>query len=172
MASENQIRDDLDATLRRLAGSPFRGRLRLDDRDRGYLERTGREAVLDHARDFITGRLAPARPRNDGSQTPMRGHPVFVAQHATATCCRGCLEKWHGIRAGRALTDEQQEFAVALIAHWLDAEVRRPAPATTASATKSVPTRRKPNKPRPRDAGANQGDLFSTDQDGSSTVDD
>ncbi len=29
-----------------------------------------------------------AEPRNDGKQTPFRGHPVFTAQHATATCCR------------------------------------------------------------------------------------
>ncbi|WP_251023391.1 DUF4186 family protein [Streptomyces sp. ISL-10] len=32
--------------------------------------------------------------------------PVFVAQHATATCCRTCLERWHVVPAGRALDDE------------------------------------------------------------------
>ena len=57
---------------------------------------------------FIRKRLAPAVIPNDGKQTPMRGHPVFIAQHATGCCCRGCFEKWHRIPAGRELTDEEQ----------------------------------------------------------------
>ena len=76
--------------------------------------------VLDHARDFVRRRLAPALPHNDGRQTPLRGHPVFVAQHATATCCRSCLAKWHGIQAGSALSDKEVEHAVAAIARWLE----------------------------------------------------
>ena len=80
----------------------------------------GRAAVLEHAATFIAQRLAPAAPANDGKQTPMRGHPVFIAQHATATCCRGCLAKWHGIEQGRELTAEEQAHAVATIARWLD----------------------------------------------------
>jgi hypothetical protein len=74
--------------------------------------------------EFIAKRLAPAEPSNDGRQTPMRGHPVFVAQHATATCCRSCLHKWHAIAAGRSLTPAEQEHVVAAIARWLDAEQR------------------------------------------------
>lgn len=76
--------------------------------------------VLSHARDFIASRLAPALPAKDGKQTPWRGHPVFVAQHATATCCRGCLEKWYGIPCGVALTAAQQAFIVPMIAPWLE----------------------------------------------------
>jgi hypothetical protein len=76
-------------------------------------------AILDHARRFIRDRLAPAVPDKDGKQTPMRGHPVFIAQHATATCCRSCLAKWHGIEAGRSLSAAEQEHAVAAIARWL-----------------------------------------------------
>jgi predicted Fe-S protein YdhL (DUF1289 family) len=56
---------------------------------------------------------------NDGKQTPMRGHPVFIAQHATATCCRGCLAKWHDIPAGRELTDREQQYVVQVIHRWL-----------------------------------------------------
>jgi len=77
------------------------------------------DTVLAHAADFIAQRLAPADPRNDGKQTPFRGHPVFVAQHATATCCRGCLAKWHHIEKGRPLTGDEQAYAVAVIEHWL-----------------------------------------------------
>lgn len=50
----------------------------------------------------------------------MRGHPVFVAQHATATCCRGCLAKWHSIAAGRALSEGERDYVVSVIAAWLE----------------------------------------------------
>lgn len=79
----------------------------------------GRLAVLEHAREFVERRLAPAHPVRDGKQTPLRGHPVFVAQHATATCCRGCLEKWHGIPRGRPLTASERGYVVDVIERWL-----------------------------------------------------
>jgi hypothetical protein len=82
--------------------------------------------VLAHARDFVAQRLAPAAPHNDGRQTPMRGHPVFIAQHATATCCRGCLQKWHAIPPGRPLTPEEQAHAVAAIERWLREQEQPP----------------------------------------------
>jgi predicted Fe-S protein YdhL (DUF1289 family) len=82
----------------------------------------GRSAVLEHAATLIAQRLAPAAPSNDGKQTPFRGHPVFIAQHATATCCRGCLAKWHGIERGRQLTPAEQAHVVATIARWLDSQ--------------------------------------------------
>jgi Domain of unknown function (DUF4186) len=72
-----------------------------------------------HARAFVAQRLAPARPANDGKQTPFRGHPVFIAQHATATCCRKCLSKWHGIPAGKLLTADEQDHVVAATDRWL-----------------------------------------------------
>ena len=117
---------DLDAVFAALQRSPFRQRFRLGPREIEYLRSRGRDTVLSHAADFIAQRLAPAEPRNDGKQTPMRGHPVFVAQHATATCCRGCLAKWHGIPAGRTLSEREQSHAVAAIARWLDAQARSP----------------------------------------------
>ena len=110
---------DLDDVFAALQRSPFRQRFRLGAREQEYLRARGMDTVLAHAADFIGQRLAPAEPRNDGKQTPMRGHPVFIAQHATATCCRGCLAKWHGIPAGRPLSDPEQLHAVAAIARWL-----------------------------------------------------
>ena len=117
----------LDEIFARLARSPFRRRFRLGPREREYLQAKGMDTILDHARDFIARRLAPAEPANDGKQTPMRGHPVFIAQHATATCCRSCLAKWHRIPAGKALSHVEQEHVVALIARWLNSP--DPAPA-------------------------------------------
>ena len=108
--------DDLFAALER---SRFRMRFRLGPREQAYLASRGIETVLSHAADFVAARLAPAQPPNDGRQTPMRGHPVFIAQHATATCCRGCLAKWHGIPSGRPLEPAEQAHAVAAIGRWL-----------------------------------------------------
>jgi hypothetical protein len=79
---------------------------------------------MEHATSFIETRLAPAHPKNDGRQTPMRGHPVFVAQHATATCCRSCLAKWHGIQSGRALSGDEQSYVLAVIERWLEGQGR------------------------------------------------
>jgi len=77
------------------------------------------ETVLSHAERFVRERLAVSSPVNDGKQTPMRGHPAFVAQHATATCCRKCLAKWHGIARGRPLTETEIARSLAVIAGWL-----------------------------------------------------
>lgn len=111
----------LDEVFERLAGSAFRRRFRLGAREAEYLGAKGLEMVLAHGRDFIEQRLAPALPPNDGKQTPMRRHPVFVAQHATATCCRSCLAKWHAIPAGRPLSEEERAHVVAVLERWLKA---------------------------------------------------
>ena len=50
------------------------------------------------------------------------GHPVFIAQHATATCCRSCLQKWYGIPKGRALTEEEQAMVTDVIMQWISKE--------------------------------------------------
>src|SRR5918998_200655 len=107
---------DLDELFVRLRQSDFRARQTLSDKDRRYLTTRGLDVILVHAAEFIEKRLAPRQPRHDGKQTPWRGHPVFVAQHATATCCRGCLEKWHRIERGSALTDEEHSYVVSVIA--------------------------------------------------------
>nr|WP_225587859.1 DUF4186 domain-containing protein [Methylomonas fluvii] len=109
----------MDELFAGLAKSRFRSQFRLNAKDRDYLRSKGLETVLSHARDFVEKRLAAAEPRNDGKQTPFRGHPVFVAQHATACCCRGCLEKWHKIPQGRALCAEEQTYVCAVLERWL-----------------------------------------------------
>ena len=107
----------------RLSGSDFRSRFRLSEKDRAYAAEKGRDTIKSHAEDFVVRRLAPAEPKNDGRQTPMRGHPVFIGQHATGTCCRGCLEKWHGIPQGRALTEDEQRYVVGVLMEWIDRQM-------------------------------------------------
>jgi hypothetical protein len=112
-----------DELFAALAKSAFRSRFRLQGKDLDYLLVKGLPAILDHAGDFVAKRLAPAEPLNDGKQTPFRGHPVFVAQHATACCCRGCLEKWHKIPRGRALSEVEKSYIVMVLERWLEREM-------------------------------------------------
>ena len=113
----------VDSALELLKRSSFRSKFKLTDRDRQYIQDKGIETIKDHAFDFINSRIAPKFPKNDGKQTPMKGHPVFIAQHATATCCRGCLQKWHRIQKGRALSDNEVEFIVNLIMGWIEKQI-------------------------------------------------
>ena len=123
----------LDEVFARLPHSSFRSRFRLGPAEQAYLAAKGLETVLAHGRDFIDRRLAPAHPVNDGKQTPMHGHPVFIAQHATATCCRSCLAKWHGIAAGRELDQAERAHVLAAIERWLSKQSARPGPGGAAS---------------------------------------
>jgi len=103
----------------KLATSKFRSKFKLKQKDFDYIEQKGLDVIESHAKDFIAKRIAPAVIKNDGKQTPMRGHPVFIAQHATATCCRGCISKWHKFSQGTELTPEQQEYLVKIIMTWI-----------------------------------------------------
>ena len=111
--------------FQRLGQSEFRSSFSLKSNDRHYVREKGMDVVRGHAQDFIAKRLAPAAPANDGRQTPMRGHPVFVAQHATATCCRGCLAKWHGIAEGAALSETEQAYLVDVIMEWITRQMEK-----------------------------------------------
>ena len=114
---------DLDELFRALAKSAFRSKFHLQGKDIVYLRTKGLPTVIVHAGDFIAKRLAPAVIENDGKQTPFRGHPVFVAQHATACCCRACLEKWHRIPRGRLLTPDEEAYVVKVLERWLQYEI-------------------------------------------------
>ena len=106
--------------LKALKKSKFRSRFRLAEKDRQYIDNKGIDTIRQHAHDFISKRIAPRYPKNDGKQTPMKGHPVFVAQHATATCCRGCIQKWHGIEKEKELLDHEIQFLVEMIMEWIE----------------------------------------------------
>ena len=115
--------DEREELFARLARSGFRSRFHLRQSDREYVRNRGHDAVRAHAVDFITSRIAPATPPNDGRQTPMRNHPVVIAQHATGTCCRKCLEKWHGIPGGIELSSDRIDYIVEVIMTWIDRQM-------------------------------------------------
>ena len=113
----------INEALLKLKKSDFRARFHLSEKDKAYIAEKGMDTIRKHAEEFVRTRLAPAYPPNDGKQTPMRGHPVFVAQHACACCCRGCLEKWYRVPQGKELTQIQQEKIVNLLMEWITEDI-------------------------------------------------
>lgn len=111
--------NNIDFILNKLSKSTFRSRFHLKDKDKQYIKEKGMDVIREHTYDFINKRLSPAVIANDGKQTPMKGHPTFIAQHATATCCRGCLYKWHGIQVGRELSQKEKDYIVEVIVSWI-----------------------------------------------------
>lgn len=113
----------VEDALRKLRRSGFRSSFHLSEKDKSYIAEKGMDTVRRHAEDFVRERLAPDKIPNDGKQTPMRGHPVFIAQHACACCCRGCLYKWYKVKPHTELTAEQQEKIVNLLMAWIENEI-------------------------------------------------
>ena len=115
---DEKIKNILD----RLSKSKFRSSFHLKDKDILYIEDKGIDKIRNHAYDFVTKRLADTSNVTDGKQTPMKGHPVFIAQHATGTCCRRCLEKWHYISKNKNMTDDDIKYVVDIIMSWIEKE--------------------------------------------------
>ena len=116
-----KIKDVLD----RLSKSRFRSSFHLKDKDILYVKDKGIDKIRDHAYDFISKRIVDTSNVTDGKQTPMKRHPVFIAQHACACCCRGCLEKWHKIQKDRGLTEKEINYIVNLLLLWIKKEYER-----------------------------------------------
>jgi hypothetical protein len=114
---------EIDERIDRAAARPFGRRFHLRGRDRATAELRGLPTMRVHAAEIVAERLAAAEPRNDGRQTPYRNHPVFVAQHATATCCRTCLERWHDLPKGRQLDREERAYVVDVVVRWIEREL-------------------------------------------------
>lgn len=119
------MQEEINSILKRLELSKFRSSFHLKEKDKKYVLEKGFATIKSHAYDFIRKRLAPRVILNDGKQTPMRGHPVFISQHATATCCRGCLSKWHKIPSGRDLTEQEIDYVVSVIMAWIYKEMEK-----------------------------------------------
>lgn len=115
----------INTVLENLSKSTFRNKFHLKEKEINYIKEKGIDKIQEHTKDFINKRLAPAVIQNDGKQTPMRGHPVFIAQHATGCCCRGCLYKWHKIPKGVELSEEQKNYICEVIMTWIQREIKR-----------------------------------------------
>jgi len=80
-----------------------------------HARRKGMVGMRAAAEKKIRGSVGQANPFHDGWQTPKSGNVVFYGQHATASCCRKCIEEWHGIPQGRALTDAEVTYLTDLV---------------------------------------------------------
>ena len=118
MKNSLQINNLLDSLVK----TKFRGKFHLNKNMRDYVDNKGMEIIEKHAYDFVNSRLK-VRSNKDGKQTPMKGHPVFIAQHATGCCCRGCLERIHKIPSNIILSDEQVDYIVKVLIMWIKREM-------------------------------------------------
>ena len=115
-----KIKDVLDW----LCKSKFRSAFHLKDKDMLYIKDKGVDKIREHAYDFISKRIVDTSNVTDGKQTPMRGHPVFIAQHATGTWCRGCLEKWHHINKNKKMDKNDTDYIVNVFMSWIENEIK------------------------------------------------
>jgi len=116
---------NLNKILENLLHSKFRKKFHLKEKEVEYIRKKGIFEIEKHAQEFIEKRLkAPwLTGFKDGKQTPYKGHPVFIAQHATATCCRKCMEKWHKIPQNKILNYNDISFVKKLIMKWIKKEL-------------------------------------------------
>ena len=120
------MNDTIDIKLFKLSKSKFRSSFHLNKKMIDYSITKGMDKIKSDAYDFINKRLKPSIIPNDGKQTPMKQvHPVFIAQHACACCCRGCLEKWYNIPRERELTETEVDYIVSILIEWVTRECRR-----------------------------------------------
>ena len=121
---DKEMDKNIDNLLQALRKSKFRGSFHLNKKMIDYVREKGYEKIEHDARDLIIQRIKDANPKNDGKQTPMRQvHPVFIAQHATGCCCRGCLLRIHHITKGHPLTTNEIDYIVKVIMKWIEMEM-------------------------------------------------
>jgi len=122
MELNNIQKEYINNKLNALSKSKFRSSFHLRKYMIDFINDKGMKIIESHTDDFIEKNLSKLLS-NDGKQTPMKKHPVFIAQHATATCCRGCIEKWYHIPKNRELTIKEKKFIRALIMEWINKEM-------------------------------------------------
>lgn len=115
---------EIENLLLSLSRTKFRGSFHLYNKMKEYVREKGIDKIKSDAYDLVKKRIAPQVIKNDGKQTPMKQvHPVFIAQHATGTCCRGCLERIHNIEKNRVLNVEEIDYIVKVIMMWIKNEM-------------------------------------------------
>jgi len=108
----------IDNKLDQLEKSKFRSKMKLKEKDFEYIKSKGLDVIESHALDFISKRLKE-KTEKDGKQTPYKGHPVFIAQHGTGTCCRECLYKCE------ILEEEDIKYIVSIIMGWINRQIKQ-----------------------------------------------
>lgn len=125
MKLNNIQKEYINNKLKSLSKSKFRSSFHLRKYMIKYIDEKGMDTIKRHTVDFIESKLSNEFPINDGKQTPMKGHPTFIAQHACACCCRGCLEKWHHIPKGKKLSRNEKNYIYLILIKWIENEYNK-----------------------------------------------
>jgi len=115
----------IETKLKALEKSKFRNSFQLRSYMKDYINTKGMDIIEKHCDDFINKNLKIYNKEKDGHQTPTKNHPVFIAQHATATCCRGCIEKWYHIPKEKELNDKEIKSIKAIIMSWINNQIKK-----------------------------------------------
>lgn len=91
-----------------------------EEETKAEAQRLGPEGLRLAVRPYLEKKVGPAQIWRDGTQTPKDGSAIHFGQHATATCCRKCIEYWHGIERGHELTAEELDYCAGLVCAYLD----------------------------------------------------
>ena len=100
--------------------------IQLTQRALNHARRKGRKQLRERVKIHLSKAIGPANPWHDGFQTPMmKDAPTAIpyAQHATATCCRKCLEYWHGIPQGQPISDQDLAYLTDLLCRYLEERI-------------------------------------------------
>ena len=94
----------------------------IDEKAINCARRKGNVNLQSAVRSRIKSSISAPNNPYDGRQTPMEGsgNPIHYAQHATASCCRKCVEYWHNIPPNRALTDDEVDYLSSLAMLFLE----------------------------------------------------
>ena len=116
--------NNINKLLNSLSKSKFRGSFHLNNRMKNYVNEKGMAKIQRDAKEIIIKRLSSKNLLNDGKQTPMKQvHPVFIAQHATGCCCRGCLERIHHISKRKELNKYEINYIIEVLVEWIKKEI-------------------------------------------------
>ena len=108
----------------KLRKSKFRSSFKLSEKDKEYVRKKSLKTIEQHTKDFLNQRIK-IKPKNDTKQTPFKGHPTFIAQHATATCCRKCIQNWYKIPKEKVLSDSEINYFKDIIMSWIKEEMNQ-----------------------------------------------
>jgi hypothetical protein len=114
---------DVEGTFRELAREWIRHvffHAPFDEKSKAQAHELGFNQLKSMVRPLLEKKVAPEKIFRDGTQTKKEGSAIHYAQHATATCCRKCLEYWHGIDRNRDLTKVELDYCEGLVIAYLE----------------------------------------------------
>ena len=94
-----------------------------------YMEKKAAKLTIDEMRSkvikILSNKINKKRSEifRDSTQTPKGKDIIYLAQHATGTCCRRCIEEWYGINKEEIMNEEQINFLTEIIMTYINEKV-------------------------------------------------